>query len=262
MLVDSHCHASLAWYAPVESLLHEMDSSGVERAILIQIVREYDNTYQQECVRRYPDRFASVVHLNATSSEASQQLERLAADGAVGVRLGADARSPGDDPLAIWRTADRLGMTISLYRSGTDPALVEELATALPTLRIVLEHATARAATPAEQAFRPRVAALSRFQNIFVKITGLGEFAQRALPVRYPFPFEEPIPSNLDAAYTAFGPARMMWGSDYPPVAGREGYANALRLCRQQFASLPQTEQDQILGDVANTTFARSSSVA
>jgi len=45
MVVDSHCHASLAWYGPVESLLFEMDRHAVERAILIQIVTEYDNSY-------------------------------------------------------------------------------------------------------------------------------------------------------------------------------------------------------------------------
>ena len=29
----------------------------------------------------------------------------------------------------------------------------------------------------------------------------------------------------------AFGVGRMMWGSDFPPAAGREGYGNALRWC-------------------------------
>jgi L-fuconolactonase len=259
VLVDSHCHASLAWYAPVESLIHEMDGNGVERAILIQIVREYDNTYQQECVRRFPDRFLSVVHLDGTKPDAAATLEQLATSGATGVRLGADLRSPGDDPLTIWRTAERLGLAISLYRNGTDPELVAELATALPNLRIVLEHYTGRASSAAEQQFRPSVARLARFANVFVKVTGLGEFAQRALPVTYPFPFERPIPSNLEDAYAAFGPRRMMWGSDFPPVANREGYANALRLCREQFAERPQAEQDQIFGDVALAVFGARS---
>src|SRR3954447_10462665 len=53
VIVDSHCHASQAWYAPVESLLHEMDRNGVERAILIQIAGEYDNSYQLACVRQH-----------------------------------------------------------------------------------------------------------------------------------------------------------------------------------------------------------------
>ena len=36
-IVDSHCHAALGWYEPVEVLLHQMDRNGVERAALIQI---------------------------------------------------------------------------------------------------------------------------------------------------------------------------------------------------------------------------------
>jgi L-fuconolactonase len=253
--VDSHCHASLAWYAPVESLLHEMDRGGVERAVLIQIVTEHDNAYQQECVRRHPDRFMSVVHLDGTQAAAPRELERLAAEGATGVRLGADLRSPGEDPLAIWRTAERLGLAVSCYRTGTDPARVEEIVTALPNLKLVLEHYTARAHTPAEQELRPRVARLARFSNVFIKVTGLGEFAQRARPVRHPFPFEEPIPTNLEDAYAAFGARRMMWGSDYPPVANREGYGNALTLCQQQFASKPAADQAQIFGEVADAVF-------
>jgi L-fuconolactonase len=250
MLVDSHCHASESWYGPVESLLHEMDHNGVERAVLIQIVTEYDNAYQQACARKYPDRFVSVVHVDTDRADASETLERLAGDGATGVRLGANTRSPGEDPLAIWRTADRLGLAISCYRAGTDPEQVRAIATALPTLKIVIEHFSARAYRSAEDA-------LAALPNVFVKVTGLGEFAERARPVKHPFPFEEPIPDNLARAFAAFGPSRMMWGSDYPPVAGREGYTNALRLCQQQFAGKPEAAQTQIFGDVAWHVFGR-----
>ena len=34
----------------------------------------------------------------------------------------------------------------------------------------------------------------------------------------------------LDLALGCCGPRRMIWGSDFPPVSGREGYRNALRL--------------------------------
>jgi L-fuconolactonase len=48
-----------------------------------------------------------------------------------------------------------------------------------------------------------------------------------------------------------------MWGSDFPPVAGREGYANALQLCQHQFADRPAAHQAAIFGGVASTVFAR-----
>jgi len=206
-------------------------------------------------VRAHPDRLASVVHVDGALPSAPATLEQLAAEGATGVRLGAEVRSAGDDPLAVWRAAERLRLAVSCYRAGTDPRRVAEIARALPRLKIVLEHYTARANTPAEQAFRPAVADLARFPNVYVKVTGLGEFAQRARPVRRPFPFEEPIPANLSDAYVAFGPRRMMWGSDYPPVANREGYGNALELCRAQFAARPQEERELIFGEVAAEVF-------
>src|ERR1051326_3923099 len=86
-IVDSHCHAAVGWYEPVEVLLHQMDRNGVEQAALIQINGQSDNSYQTECVRRYPDRLRSVVIVDVASPDAPVELERLAADGATGVRL-------------------------------------------------------------------------------------------------------------------------------------------------------------------------------
>jgi predicted TIM-barrel fold metal-dependent hydrolase len=50
------------------------------------------------------------------------------------------------------------------------------------------------------------------------------------MPVTEPVPFVRPIPPLIDQLLDAFGPERLMWASDYPPVAMREGYRNALRL--------------------------------
>src|SRR5438034_4920103 len=104
-IVDSHCHVSPVWYEPVESLLHQMDRNGVEQAVLIQMMGQSNNAYQFECVRRFPGRFASVVIVATDRPDAAETLERLAGQGASGVRLGPLTRSPGDDPLAIWRAA-------------------------------------------------------------------------------------------------------------------------------------------------------------
>src|SRR3979411_2744451 len=103
--VDSHCHASLHWYEPIETLLFEMDRNEVDQAVLIQIMGQYDNTYQQECVRRYPQRLVSVVLVDPLLPDAPATLERLAEDGAPGVPLPPGLRSPGGDPPAIWRRA-------------------------------------------------------------------------------------------------------------------------------------------------------------
>src|SRR5579864_1391260 len=113
VVIDSHCHVSDLWYEPVETLLFQMDRNGVDGAVLIQILGQFDNGYQQDCLRRYPGRFASVVMVNVAEPTAIGELRRLAEDGASGVRLRPTARSVGDDPMAIWRTAADLGLSVS-----------------------------------------------------------------------------------------------------------------------------------------------------
>ena len=113
LIADSHCHVAPDWFEPVESLLDQMDRWEVLHAILIQDSAQTDNTYQQECLTRYPGRFASVVFVDLARPDAVTTLERLVAEGACGIRLRATSRSPGDDPLAIWRAADQLGISVS-----------------------------------------------------------------------------------------------------------------------------------------------------
>jgi L-fuconolactonase len=259
--VDSHCHASLQWYEPVETLLFEMDRNDVDQAVLIQINGQYDNSYLQDCVRRYPDRLSSVVLVDFRQPAAPQSLERLAGEGATGVRLAPGARSPGDDPLAIWRTAARLGLSVSCGGGSADfaaDAFADVLA-ALPDLRVVIEHLASVGQPDADDSRRTqreKAFALARFPNAFIKVPGLGEFARRAMPVASgEFPYVQPIPDYLDQVYNAFGPRRMMWGSDFPPVATREGYQNALRLCMDQFAARSASDRASIFGDTARAVF-------
>ena len=59
-----------------------------------------------------------------------------------------------------------------------------------------------------------------------------------------------------------FGSRRLMWGSDFPPVASREGYANALRLCREAFAAESAEVQNDIFGETAARVFGLSKPTA
>jgi L-fuconolactonase len=258
--VDSHCHVALGWYEPVDLLLYQMDHNDVEHGILIQIMGQANNDYQAECVARYPDRLTSVIIVDAEQPAAVARLEELAATGIGGLRLRATTRSPGADPLAIWRAADRLGLAISCGGAAQDFASAEFAAIleALPGLSVVIEHLGSinqPTGDVEQEALRRRVFGLSRYPNAYMKIHGLGEFCRRAMPVREPFPFEEPIPPLLELAYRAFGAERLMWGSDYPPVSTREGYHNALRLPLAQLAHLGQHECDLIFGTVARRVF-------
>ena len=259
-VADSHCHASPVWYEPVESLLDQMDRNGVEHAVLIQMMGQYDNGYQFACVQRFPGRFAPVVLVDTQQPDAAAELARLAGVGASGVRLQAATRSPGDDELAIWHAAARRGLTVSCAGSAAEfaSAPFASLVQALPGLPIVIEHLGSLGqprGNAVETETIERVFALARFPNVLMKVTGFGEFSRRAMPVTQPSPFEPPPPDLLERACAAFGPDRLMWGSDYPPVSSREGYSNALNWPRDRLAGQGSTALNAIFGGTALRAF-------
>lgn len=251
-IVDTHVHVGRYWFEPVEALLFQMDRTGVEKAVLIQYMGNYDNWYEIECVREHPERFAAVVMVDTAQPDASGRLEMWAREGAVGVRLGADERSPGSDPLAIWRKASELGLVVSCagrmeeFASEAFHSLVQEL----PELKIVIEHLGGAEPEP-DMNYRlfQRVLALASYSNTYIKLPGFGEVLPRPMPFREP-PFAGP-PRSVLMACEAFGAKRMMWGSDFPPCSGREGYANTLRFPMERIEFFADEERGWVFGRTA-----------
>ena len=258
-IVDSHCHAGTSWFEPIELLLHQMDSNDVDRGVLIQHRAMYDNDYLLESAERFPGRFSVVALVDTSAADAPAALEEWAGRGAVGVRLEPTDRSPGPDPLAIWRKAAELGLAVSTigtldeFASEEFSALVSELA----DLPIVIEHLAG--ATPGDEppytAFE-RALELANAPNTYIKIGGLGEIAERPAPLQNEFRFDN-VPPLIEMARDAFGPRRMMWGSDYPPVSGREGYRNALRGIAEHPAFRTDADREWVMGRTASEVFFR-----
>ena len=261
MIIDSQCHVSPVWYEPAEALLTQMDRYRVAQALLIQMLGQTNNYYQQDCLKRFPDRFASVVLVDPATTDAVDTLKRLADEGASGVRLRPAARSPGRDPLAIWRTAEECGMAVSCVGNSAGFASPEffALAADLPKLKIVLEHLGGTSTPDADdeaRAVRQKVFELAQYQNIYLKVPGLGELIPRLSPPSAEgSPFGEITPPILLEALKRFGAERLMWGSDFPPVSSREGYGNSLQLCRAALASQSAIEQALIFGGTAKQVF-------
>lgn len=238
-------------------LLHEMDANGVEKATLVQVRGQFDNRYVIECVRRFPARFCAVVGVDTDRPDAPETLARWVREGAVGVRLGPAVRSPGSEPLAIWRKAAELEIPVTAFGSPgefTSPGF-EHLLTELPNLPIIIEHLGRIGRDEAHPYPRFRkILALARYPNAYIKIHGLGEICPRPMPFPEPMRFEN-IPPFMEMAYEAFGAGRIMWGSDFPPVAGREGYRNALQWPMEHIAFRSDADRHWIFGRTALSLF-------
>jgi L-fuconolactonase len=259
-IVDSHCHATPVWYADIDALVFELDRNHVEHAVLVQIGNYFDNSYQFDALRRFPGRFANVVIADYSKPDAADTVAKLAEQGVSGLRIGAPTRSPGDDPFMIWKAAARLGLSITTGgRSAnfTDPAFAQ-IVEAIPEVPVVIEHLGSTDnpnEDPIEVDVFQQIFSLSRYPNVYMKIHGLGEFTKRSTFPMPPFPFDKPIRPLLDMVYDAFGPQRMMWGSDYPLVNQREGYQRALDLTMEQFASKSDEDRAWIFGKTAMKVF-------
>ncbi len=250
MIVDAHCHASANWYEPVESLLAQMDRCGVERAVLVQMLGRHENGYQQDCRARLPDRLMSVVAVDPADAGGPEALRRLAGEGATGVRLRPES------PVALWSAASSLGLAVSCVGTAaafTAPAFAEVLAETPGA--VVLEHlgGLARPDVGDLAAMRGLVLALARFPNLYVKIPGLGQLAARGprLPAEGPPFAADEAAAPLADVVAAFGANRLMWGSDYPVVSSREGYANALAWTQAALSDLSESDRADIFGGVA-----------
>ncbi|MBI2872461.1 MAG: amidohydrolase [Chloroflexi bacterium] len=258
LTIDTHCHASPQWFEPIEVLLFQMNRNAVDKAALIQHRGQHDNRYLIECARRFPGRFAVVGIVDTSQPDAPDTLARWHAEGVVGLRLNPLERSPGRDPLAIWRKASELGMVVSSlgeheqYASDEFRKVVEELS----NLPIIVEHLgfVGRGGKPPFTTYR-KILALSKYPNVYMKVPGLGEIMARPIPARDPTFDLSKAPPFIDMAIEAFGANRLMIGTDYPPSANREGYGNVVRYLREHLSRRTTAEQEAIFGKTAATLF-------
>ncbi|MFC2001974.1 amidohydrolase family protein [Chloroflexota bacterium] len=258
LIVDTHVHTSLYWYEPIEVLLVQMEKNKVDKAVLVQMSGQTDNRYIIECTRRFPVRFSPVVIVDTQSIDSAEVLKQWVKDGAEGVRLTPTTRSPGNDPLLIWRTCADLGLPVTCLGNEEEFASDEfrKIITEFPNLPVIIEHlGHARPdELPPYDDYR-KVLALAEYPNTYIKVGGLGEICDRPLPFRQPMPFAK-VPPFIQMAYEAFGPNRMMWGSDYPPSSRREGYRNTLHFLSEHLGNFCSEEDRQwIFGKTALSLF-------
>ncbi len=244
-IVDTHCHIGLSKYEPVESLLYHIQRSGVSKAVLIQYMGNRDNAYLLEAMSNHPGRFSAAMIV--ANDDNGKMMRKWSESGIPGIRLPLKSRARGADPLAQWRTASELGLVVSAPsspESASSPEFNEVLRT-FPELSIVIEHlgGIGRGCHPPYIEFEP-ITQLASYPNLTIKLPGFGEICELPHPFTY-------IPPLVDMALEAFGPKRIMWGSDYPPVSTREGYDNSLTFPQSYFSALSEDERSWIFGRTA-----------
>jgi len=149
------------------------------------------------------------------------------------------------------KSLESVGLTYDLLLYPQQLPAAAELAAQLPDQPFVLDHLAkpqiARWKSPGDmEPWRRDIASLAKQKNVCCKLSGL--VTEAAWRQWSPADFA----ACLDIALTAFGPERLMFGSDWPVCLLSGDYAEVASIIRDVSSTLSMTEQAAIWGGTAS----------
>jgi L-fuconolactonase len=272
MTVDAHHHfwdptrASYPWLTPDLAAIHRafgpddlaplLAAAGIGRTVVVQARGSLDETQELLDLAAATPFVAGVVGwIDLTDPAAATVVAALRA-GAGGQRLVGIRHQVHDEPDPEWllRPDVRRGLEAVaaaglafdlLVRPRELPAAIE-IVGALPELRFVIDHL---AKPPIRDgALEPWATLMERFgplENATCKVSGLVTEADwQTWTVDDLAPF-------VRHALDVFGPARVMFGSDWPVCLLAAPYPRVVEAARALTSALNEKEQESVFGGVA-----------
>jgi predicted TIM-barrel fold metal-dependent hydrolase len=231
-------------------LLRAMDEAGVDRVVIVPPSWEGDrNDLALEAAQRDPSRFAVMGRFPL---EAREEVGRLATwraqPGMLGVRLTlhrAPWRAWFEDGAIdwFWPAAERAGLPVMVFVPGLVTRL-DQIAARHPGLRLIVDHLALPLGSLDEAAFASldEVLTLARHPNVAVKPSALPCYSSD------PYPFRG-LHHHIRRVWDAFGPRRMLWGTDYSRLTCP--YRLAVTLFTEALDFLSAEDKEWIMGRAA-----------
>ncbi len=121
----------------------------------------------------------------------------------------------------------------------------------LPDNKLVIDHiAKPDIANKSIRKWSNYMAAIARYENVFVKVSGM------VTETTYYEWEKEDFYIYLDYILNTFGPKRIMYGSDWPVCLVSANYEEQLDIVQTYFSRLTQTEQNDIFGGNASRFYS------
>lgn len=240
-----------------EELLEIAHANGVTRVVLIQHKPYHglDNSYITDSIARYPGVFSAVACIEADSERPDREMARLKELGARGFRIrpgegGAEEWINSAGMRAMWEYGAGAGLAMCPLIDPEFIPQVDAMCARYPDTTVVVDHfARIGMAGPARASDLENLVKLARFEHTHVKIS-----AYYALGEKRP-PYTDLLPM-FRTLYDAFGPERLMWGSDSPYQLGEpNNYAASVALVRDRADFLSDEDRDWLLRKTAAKVF-------
>ena len=271
MRIDAHQHfwrrdrGDYTWLTPAlepiyrdylpADLAPQLAAADVGRTIVVQAAATVAETrFLLDLARENPFIAGVVGWVDFESDEAPAIIDDLSQDSAlVGLRPMIQ-----DIPDTEWMLREKLepafeamidhGLVFDALVKPPHLAALLELAGRYPELAMVLDHgAKPPIASGDVSAWKRDVVALARDTPMVCKLSGLVTEAGSADPAR----LEDCVNHLLDC----FGPARLLWGSDWPVCELVCSYAEWHSVTDRLLAGLGAVERGQILSETARNTY-------
>lgn len=269
MIVDTHTHViardearyplrpsgvGSQWFRDAPCSVDDLDAlmtgAGVDAAVLVQAfgAYSYDNSCVLDAAAGRPDRFVSVVIVEARDPAAPSLLRELAGTPAfAGIRLFSIAAPPGpqptwlDDPATdeVWRLCSGLGLPVVVACLPEHLPRLGRMLGRFPDAAVALDHCGfVDFGVPggADDLFR-----LAGHANLTCKVTS--HLLEAAVA-------RGDAPGVVDRLAAEFGADRLAWGSDFPQTHDRS-YRELVTLAQQACANLSEQARSMVLAGTA-----------
>ena len=231
--------------ASAEVLLELMKQNGVERTVIIQVIHyRWDNRYLADVLKRYPKLFHGVARVNPEDPAAPDHLTKLVKEDRFrGVRLSPGANAAGEwinGPLMppLFKRCDELKVPMTLLIPIVRVPDAQKLIEKFPDLTVVIDHmADCPLDKPQEL---EKLIALKRYPKVFVKISHTWSLSKQEYPWR-------DSQEHVKRLHQAFGPQRLMWGTDWPVSERHSTYTQALTSVRDEMKFLNDEDKSWML---------------
>ena len=230
-------------------------AAGIDKTILVQVLPSSAETAEFLALAGEPGPVAGVVGwADLTSGRLPQALDTLRSGPGGAYLVGIRHLVQGEqDPRWLGRPDVRRGL-----RAVADAGLVYDLLTlphqlpaaietarALPGLRFVLDHLSKPPIAAGElHSWAALVRELAALPNVSCKLSGMVTEAGPRWTVAELRPYAEVV-------LEAFGPARVMFGSDWPVCLLTASYPDVTSAARELTAALTRQEQALVFGGTA-----------
>ena len=238
-----------------DDILRYARPNGVKRVVLVQMsYYGFDNSYMLEAIRRLPEVFRGIAVVDWNSGDLEAKMQVLAQQGVRGFRIfpqnvPAETCLDGKGLGRMFRCGAKENLAMCLLINPDALRAVRRRCENFPDTPVVIDHlARIGMAGPITENDMQALCALAHYPRVKVKVSAFNALGKKR-------------PPHLDLAplikrvYEAFGPRRLMWGSDCPWQVQSETYADSLSLLRDRLDFLSAADKEWILRRTAEETF-------